>query len=224
MIFRTLVQSGETPILMATEAIIKCDKHDLLHRFVTEAKGVEIIDGNIVHDGDLVIPVFDYAVQRRALRCATMLLKMGLRTVRTEVEALLKIAFSEDSREAVDELLGEVCDPDTMAALLLEAADRGSVHGCRAVWKRIKSADNKNGKVNSGFTGDDSIELPSLAQSEEVVDQEGNTALHVAARSGARAAREVMELLLSLRPQLLEAENRSKRTPVHEAAEGEIFK
>ena len=223
MIFRTLVQSGETPILMATEAIIKSDKQDLLHRFVTEAKGVEIIDGNIVHDGDLVIPVFDYAVQRRALRCATMLLKMGLRTVRTEVEALLKIAFSEDSREAVDELLGEVSDPDTMAALLLEAAGRGSVHGCRAVWKRIKSADNRNGKVNSGFTGD-SIELPSLAQSEEVVDQEGNTALHVAARSGARAAREVMELLLSLRPQLLEAENRSKRTPVHEAAEGEIFK
>ena len=208
---------------MATEAIIKSDKQDLLHRFVTEAKGVEIIDGNIVHDGDLVIPVFDYAVQRRALGCATMLLKMGLRTVRTEIEALLKIAFSEDNREAVDEILGEVSDPDTMAALLLEAADRGSVHGCRSVWRRIKSADNKNGKVNSGFTGDDSIELPSLAQSKEVVDQEGNTALHVAARSGARAAREVMELLLSLRPQLLEAENRSKRTPVHEAAEGEAF-
>ena len=51
-----------------------------------------------------------------------------------------------------------------------------------------------------------------------IIENGGDTVLHVAARSHSRRSEEVINLLLSKEPRLLENKNEQMRTPLHVAA------
>ena len=80
----------------------------------------------------------------------------------------------------------------------LQTAERGSANSVIFIINKLE-ADFK-------------IDLTSITESG------GDTVLHVAARSHSRRSEEVINLLLSKEPRLLETENEQMRTPLHVAA------
>ena len=85
-----------------------------------------------------------------------------------------------------------------LTLILCQAAERGSANSVNFIIDKLEAAFK--------------IDLTSLTESG------GDTVLHVAARSQSKRSEEVINLLLSKEPHLLETENEQMRTPLHVAA------
>ena len=221
------------------EAIVKTDKTELLQKFVDETDGVKVADGDIVHNGRK-IGVMKFTIRRRSLQCALAFMRMGVRTSSDEQEELVKVALAGDDAEAIEHLIEDIEDIDKIEAFLRYAAELNNVTACDVILCRCESlashdeADTSilmpTGNLNntdstiSTYTSLTST-LPSPTSPTKKTSQfylvpEGNTPLHLAAKSVSSSSEAVMETLIRSRPQLLDRKNYAGRTPLHEAANG----
>ena len=92
----------------------------------------------------------------------------------------------------------------TLSKWLLEASNIGTVASVSWIIEKLK-VTNKD------------VDLTSIWWNA------GNTALHLAAESSSSNAKQIMELLLTEDPRLLERENVKRRTPLHTAAYGQLL-
>ena len=76
----------------------------------------------------------------------------------------------------------------------------------------------EKGSANSVIFIIDKLEAAFKIDLTTITESGGDTVLHVAARSHSRRSEEVINLLLSKEPRLLETENEQMRTPLHVAA------
>ena len=221
------------------EAIVKTDKTELLQKFVDETDGVKVADGDIVHNGRK-IGVMKFTIRRRSLQCALAFMRMGVRTSSDEHEELVKVALAGDDAEAIEHLIEDIEDIDKIEAFLRYAAELNNVTACDVILCRCESlashdeADtsilmptgnqNNTDSTISTYTSITST-LPSPTSPTKKTSQfylvpEGNTPLHLAAKSVSSSSEAVMETLIRSRPQLLDQKNCAGRTPLHEAANG----
>ena len=236
---RELVRSGSESVPTTLEAIVKTDKTELLQKFVDETDGVKVADGDIVHNGRK-IGVMKFTIRRRSLQCALAFMRMGVRTSSDEHEELVKVALAGDDAEAIEHLIEDIEDIDKIEAFLRYAAELNNVTACDVILCRCESlashdeADTSilmpSGNLNntdstvSTYTSITST-LPSPTSPTKKTSQfylvpEGNTPLHLAAKSVSSSSEAVMETLIRSRPQLLDKKNCAGRTPLHEAANG----
>ena len=236
---RELVRSGSESVPTTLEAIVKTDKTELLQKFVDETDGVKVADGDIVHNGRK-IGVMKFTIRRRSLQCALAFMRMGVRTSSDEQEELVKVALAGDDAEAIEHLIEDIEDIDKIEAFLRYAAELNNVTACDVILCRCESlashdeADTSilmpTGNLNntdstiSTYTSLTST-LPSPTSPTKKTSQfylvpEGNTPLHLAAKSVSSSSEAVMETLIRSRPQLLDRKNYAGRTPLHEAANG----
>ena len=218
---------------------MKTDKTELLQKFVDETDGVKVADGDIVHNGRK-IGVMKFTIRRRSLQCALAFMRMGVRTSSDEHEELVKVALAGDDAEAIEHLIEDIEDIDKIEAFLRYAAELNNVTACDVILCRCESlashdeADTSilmpTGNLNntdstiSTYTSITST-LPSPTSPTKKTSQfylvpEGNTPLHLAAKSVSSSSEAVMETLIRSRPQLLDKKNCAGRTPLHEAANG----
>ena len=219
------------------EAIVKTDKTELLQKFVDETDGVKVADGDIVHNGRK-IGVMKFTIRRRSLQCALAFMRMGVRTSSDEHEELVKVALAGDDAEAIEHLIEDIEDIDKIEAFLRYAAELNNVTACDVILCRCESLashdeadtsilmptgnlNNTDSTVSTYITSTlPSPTSPTKKTSQFYLVPEGNTPLHLAAKSVSSSSEAVMETLIRSRPQLLDKKNCAGRTPLHEAANG----
>ena len=115
----------------------------------------------------------------------------------TEIRGILA---QEDEKTLIHFL--ENKSMDTLTKCLLEASNTGTVKSVSSIIDKLKVVTSKE------------VDLTCIT------GNGGNTAMHVAAKSGSTNATQIIDLLLMVDPKLLEKENKKRRTPLHSAAHG----
>ena len=194
-----------------TEAIIESKNEKLISTFL-ENGDFELTRGesDIVYKSSCSIPVFDYVIKSGALKSGLWLMKQGVTPTRKQHEDLVGKALEMEEVDALEGFIENTeHDRELVEAYLHKAAELSNVDTVIESFDRIDSPESFQ---------------PDAASEKDVgkcfIDQEGNTALHVAARSESKSGPEVMRLILSKRPNLMELRNNEGRTPLHEAVVG----
>ena len=106
------------PLPTAVEAIVRSDNGGLLQRFLSETGEIRVIDGALVTDEES-IPAISFSIRGLALRCATILVQIGVRANQEECAEIMRIAFNNDDIEAMNTLLKNA-DENTLTKYLFE--------------------------------------------------------------------------------------------------------
>ena len=193
------------------EAIIESRDEKLLSSFLENAD-FDLTRGksDLFYKSSCSIPVFDYVIKSGALKSGLWLMKQGVTPTRKQHEDLVGKALEMEEVDALEGFIENTeHDRELVEAYLHKAAELSNVDTVRESFDRIDSPESFQ---------------PDAANEKDVgkcfIDQEGNTALHVAARSESKSGPEVMRLILSKRPNLMEHRNNEGRTPLHEAVVG----
>ena len=193
------------------EAIIESRDEKLLSSFLENAD-FDLTKGksDLLYKSSCSIPVFDYVIKSGALKSGLWLMKQGVTPTRRQHEDLVGKALEMEEVDALEGFIENTeHDRELVEAYLHKAAELSNVDTVRESFDRIDSPESFQ---------------PDAANEKDVgkcfIDQEGNTALHVAARSESKSGPEVMRLILSKRPNLMEHRNNEGRTPLHEAVVG----
>ena len=193
------------------EAIIESRDEKLLSSFLENAD-FDLTRGksDLFYKSSCSIPVFDYVIKSGALKSGLWLMKQGVTPTRKQHEDLVGKALEMEEVDALEGFIENTeHDRELVEAYLHKAAELSNVDTERESFDRIDSPESFQ---------------PDAAMEKDVgkcfIDQEGNTALHVAARSESKSGPEVMRLILSKRPNLMEHRNNEGRTPLHEAVVG----
>ena len=193
------------------EAIIESRDEKLLSSFLENAD-FDLTRGksDLFYKSSCSIPVFDYVIKSGALKSGLWLMKQGVTPTRRQHEDLVGKALEMEEVDALEGFIENTeHDRELVEAYLHKAAELSNVDTVRESFDRIDSPESFQ---------------PDAANEKDVgkcfIDQEGNTALHVAARSESKSGPEVMRLILSKRPNLMEHRNNEGRTPLHEAVVG----
>ena len=215
-------------------SIIEGDEDERLRQYIAEAdpEQLRICQEDLVHDC-VKVPVFRITIEMKALKCAVTLLELGLKTTESEPEELMKIALEKEDVDAIEKIIHTTgSEIEMMEAFLRLAAQLCNSDACHKSFDAIERIVSVNRTSVSAVLGDGSTtdEQSNAALNvaatyvfhKERADEEGNTALHIAAKSNSKSAEEVMKLLLARRPNLMEVKNKQGRTPLHEAVLGNV--
>ena len=219
------------PLSTAVEAIVRSNNDDLLRRFLSESGEIRIINGALVTDEEESIPAISFSIRGLALRCATTLVQVGVQASQEECAEIMRIAFINDDIEAMDQFLKNT-DKSTLTKYLFEVDNlylfdktcsfKYTAHCMHCTLLPDTEFDifqaTKRGSGNSVIFIIDKMEADFKIDLTSITEIGGDTVLHVAARSHSRRSEEVINILLSKEPRLLETENEQMRTPLHEAA------
>ena len=196
-----------------TEAIIESKNEKLISTFL-ENGDFELTRGesDLVYKSSCSIPVFDYVIKSGALKSGLWLMKQGVTPTRRQHEDLVGKALEMEEVDALEGFIENTeHDRELVEAYLHKAAELSNVDAVRESFDRLNSAESFQ------YDADALVEkYPTKCY----IDKDGNTALHVAARSESKSGPEVIRLILSKRPNLMELRNNEGRTPLHEAVVG----
>ena len=198
-----------------TEAVIENGSEDLLSSFL-QNPNFELVEGEsyIIYKSSRSVPVLDYVIKSGSLKCGLYFVKHGVTPTRGQLEDLVSKALEKDDVDALQGFL-ENCehgqDKELVEAYLHKASRLSNVQAVREGLIKVNTLER-------------SIDGPEGMRKSLVkvfTDEDGNSTLHVAAMSKSASAPEVMRLILSKRPDLMEQKNKVGRTPLHVAIVGE---
>ena len=198
-----------------TEAIIEHGSEDLLSSFL-QNPNFEQVEGEsyIIYKSSRSLPVIDYVIKSGSLKCGLWFVRNGVTPSRGQHEDLVSKALEKDDVDALQGFLensehGQ--DKELVEAYLHKASRVSNVYAVRESLIKINTLER-------------SIDGPEeMRKSVDKVftDEDGNSTLHVAAMSKSPSAPEVLRLILSKRPDVMEQRNKAGRTPLHVAIVGE---
>ena len=197
-----------------TEAIIEHGSEDLLSSFL-QNPNFEQVEGEsyIIYKSSRSFPVIDYVIKSGSLKCGLWFVRNGVTPTRRQLEDLVSKALEKDDVDALQGFLENSehgHDKELVEAYLHKASRLSNVHAVRDGLIKINTLER-------------SIDGPEeMRKSVDKVftDEDGNSTLHVAAMSKSPSAPEVLRLILSKRPDVMEQRNKAGRTPLHVAIVG----
>ena len=198
-----------------TEAIIEHGSEDLLSSFL-QNPNFEQVEGEsyIIYKSSRSLPVIDYVIKSGSLKCGLWFVRNGVMPTRGQHEDLVSKALEKDDVDALQGFLensehGQ--DKELVEAYLHKASRVSNVHAVREGLIKINTLERS-------FDGPEEMRK---SVDKVFTDEDGNSTLHVAAMSKSPSAPEVLRLILSKRPDVMEQRNKAGRTPLHVAIVGE---
>ena len=213
MICSALCDDPSVGVQRVTEAVIKNDSEELLSSFL-QNPNFEQVEGesDIIYKSSSSLPVFDYVIKSGSLKCGLWLVRHGVTPTPSQHKDLVAKALKKDNVDALQGFLENFEHghrKELVEFYLHEASRLSNVQVVKEGLINLSTIESSN--------PEDGPEEVSKRVSKVFTDEDGNSSVHAAAMSKSDSAPEVLRLILSKRPDVIEQRNKVGRTPLHVA-------